>query len=80
MVGRLREETIMLRWMVCGAMAGAATMLLGCGYTDFEMAAKQRQIDALSSQLNALRAGASAACTDGKRPPRLASSPALSSR
>jgi hypothetical protein len=71
----------MLRWVLCGAMVGAGTMLLGCGYTDLEMAAKQRQIDSLASQLNALKAGTSAACSkDDKRPTRIASRPALSSR
>jgi hypothetical protein len=41
------------RWV---AMLGACAVLWGCGYTDLEMAAKQRQIDALVTQVNALKA------------------------
>jgi hypothetical protein len=62
-------------------MAFACATLAGCGYTDLEMAAKQRQIDALVTQVNALKAGSTAACgIDGRPTTRAASSPALSSR
>ncbi len=71
----------MLRWMVCGAIVGAGAMLSGCGYTDLEMAAKQRQIDALVAQVNALKATPAPACSsEPKRPSRAASRPVLSSR
>jgi len=71
----------MLKWMVCGAMIGAAAMLSGCGYTDLEMAAKQRQIDALVAQVNALKATPAPACgLEGKRASAAASRPVLSSR
>jgi hypothetical protein len=68
--------------MLWVAMVGAGAVLGGCGYTDLEMAAKQRQIDALVAQVNAMKAGASAAChqTDDRRPTRSTSSRALSSR
>ncbi len=62
-------------------MVAASAALAGCGFTDLEMAAKQRQIDALVTQVNVLKAGASAACPiDGRASTRPASSPALSSR
>lgn len=71
----------MLKWMVCGAIVGTATMLAGCGYTDLEMAAKQRQIDALVAQVHALEAKPAPACgVDAKRPSPAASRPVLSSR
>lgn len=70
----------MLKWTMCAAIVGAGAMLSGCGYTDYEMAAKQRQIDALVAQVSALKAAPAPACTvDGKRP-RAASRPVLSSR
>jgi hypothetical protein len=56
-------------------------MLSGCGYTDLEMAAKQRQIDALVAEVNALKVNAPPACNvDDKRLPRVVTRPALSSR
>lgn len=68
----------MATWLV---MVGSCAMLGGCGYTDLEMAAKQRQIDALVTQVNALKANHDATCkSDGKPQPRVASSAALSSR
>jgi len=71
----------MLKWMVCAAIVGTAAMLSGCGYTDLEMAAKQRQIDALVAQVNALRATPAPACgVEHKRPEPAASRPVLSSR
>jgi hypothetical protein len=71
----------MLKWAVCAAIVGTGAMLSGCGYTDLEMAAKQRQIDALLTEVNALRAGQGAACkTDDKPQARGASGSALSSR
>ena len=63
------------------AIVGAAALLGGCGYTDLEMAAKQRQIDALTAQVSAMRAGASAACQIPDAPSKRATSThALSSR
>lgn len=68
-------------WALRVCMIGATAALAGCGYTDLEMAAKQRQIDALVSQVNALKAGTSATCPGDVRPStRLATSRALSSR
>jgi hypothetical protein len=68
-------------WMAWVAIVGAGVALGGCGYTDFEMAAKQRQVDTLAAQVNALRAGASAACRIDEQPSTHSkSSPALSSR
>ncbi len=70
----------MLKWMLCAGIVGAGAALSGCGYTDYEMAAKQRQIDALVAQVNALKAAPGPACSvDGKRL-RAASRPVLSSR
>ena len=63
------------------AMVGAGAALSGCGYTDFEMAAKQRQIDALVTQVNALKAGARAASPIDGRPSTASTlGPTLSSR
>jgi hypothetical protein len=71
----------MLRWTVYGAIVGTAAILSGCGYTDFEMAAKQRQIDALVAQVNALKAAPAPACgVDTKHTSHAASRPVLSSR
>jgi hypothetical protein len=68
-------------WIVSVAMVGAGAMLCGCGYTDLEMAAKQRQIDSLVAELTTLKAGAPPACkVDVKPPPRATSRPVLSSR
>jgi hypothetical protein len=69
-------------WMLWVGMVGTGVVLGGCGYTDLEMAAKQRQIDALVAQVNAMKAGASPAChpTDDRRPARSTSTRALSSR
>lgn len=65
-------------WLV---MVGAGAMLGGCGYTDLEMAAKQRQIDALVTEVNALKAGQGAARKAYDRPQACyASGSALSSR
>jgi hypothetical protein len=67
-------------WTLWLSMVAAGATLAGCGYTDLEMAAKQRQIDALVTQVNALKAGSTAACgIDGRPTTRSASSP-LSSR
>jgi hypothetical protein len=71
----------MLKWVMCGAIVGTGAMLSGCGYTDFEMAAKQRQIDALVAEVNALRAAPAPACgSPAKRTSPAASRPVLSSR
>jgi hypothetical protein len=69
-------------WMLWVAMVGAGTVLGGCGYTDLEMAAKQRQIDALVAQVNAMKAGSGPACRqpDDQRRAPSTSSRALSSR
>jgi hypothetical protein len=71
----------MLKWALCAAIVGTGAMLSGCGYTDLEMAAKQRQIDALVAQVNALKAAPAPACrVEPKRPSPAASRPVLSSR
>jgi hypothetical protein len=71
----------MLKWTVCGAIVGAGAMLAGCGFTDLEMAAKQRQIDALVAEVHALKTTPAPACpTDAPRASRTASRPVLSSR
>ena len=71
----------MFKWTVCAAIVGAGALLSGCGYTDFEMAAKQRQIDALVAEVNSLRATRAPACgAEPKRPSPAASRPVLSSR
>jgi hypothetical protein len=68
-------------WMLWVAMVGAGPVLGGCGYTDLEMAAKQRQVDALVAQVNAMKAGTSPACQiDDRRPTRSTSTRAVSSR
>ena len=70
----------MLRWMLFGAIIGTGAMLSGCGYTDLEMAAKQRQIDALVAQVNALKAVPAPTCGgDSRRPAPVAEAPALRS-
>jgi hypothetical protein len=43
----------MLRLVVCGVMGAA--LLSGCGYTEEEMAAKQREINVLTAEVHALR-------------------------
>jgi hypothetical protein len=56
-------------------------MLSGCGYTDLEMAAKQRQIDALVAEVHALKAIPAPSCgVQGTRTSVAASRPVLSSR
>ena len=73
----------MLKWMVCAAIVGTGAMLSGCGYTDLEMAAKQRQIDALVAQVSALKAAPAPAPACGiehKRTSPAPSRPVLSSR
>jgi outer membrane murein-binding lipoprotein Lpp len=71
----------MRKWMVLGAIVAAGALISGCGYTDLEMAAKQRQIDALVAQVHALEAVPAPACgVDAKRPPRATSRPVLSAR
>jgi len=71
----------MAKWIVVGAMASATAMLGGCGYTDLEMAAKQRQIDALVAQVGAMKAGSAVSCkVDVKPAPAARSNPVLSSR
>jgi hypothetical protein len=68
-------------WILLVTLIAACAALGGCGYTDLEMAAKQRQIDALTAQLEAAKVGAQATCPAHERPaPRSASSRALSSR
>jgi hypothetical protein len=52
-------------WTAWLVMVGAGAMLAGCGFTDLEMAAKQRQIDALVTEVSALKAGQGAACKTG---------------
>jgi hypothetical protein len=70
-----------VKWSAWVVMVGAGAMLGGCGYTDLEMAAKQRQIDALVTEVHALKVGQGAACkTDDKPKARGASGSALSSR
>jgi hypothetical protein len=58
----MRQTSVKLGWSRWLVMVGAGAMLGGCGYTDLEMAAKQRQIDALMTEVSALRAGQGAAC------------------
>lgn len=71
----------MLKWMVCAAIVGTGAMLSGCGFTDLEMAAKQRQIDALVAEVNALKAAPAPACgAQPRRTSSAASRPVLSSR
>jgi hypothetical protein len=71
----------MAKWIVVGAMASATAMLGGCGYTDLEMASKQRQIDALVAQVAAMKAGSAVSCkVDVKPSPPTSSRPVLSSR
>lgn len=71
----------MLRWSVFGAIVGVGAMLSGCGYTDFEMAAKQRQIDALVAELHAVKSAPAPACgVDVKHASPAAARPVLSSR
>ena len=71
----------MFRWSAWFVMVGAGAMLGGCGFTDLEMAAKQRQIDALVTEVNALKAGPGVARKTYDRPQACyASGPALSSR
>ncbi len=48
----------MRRWWVMHGLALASLALAGCGYTEQEMAAKQREIDALSREVHTLRAAA----------------------
>jgi hypothetical protein len=70
-----------MRRLAWGAMVGAGTVLWGCGYTDLEMAAKQRQIDVLVAEVNAMKAASAAAGgVDDKLSPRSPSAPVLSSR
>jgi hypothetical protein len=80
--GEMMRTSKRCGWMLWVAMVGVGAVLGGCGYTDLEMAAKQRQIDALVAQVNALKAGASPSCnkTDDRHPTRSTSSRALSSR
>jgi hypothetical protein len=53
----MRQTSVKLGWIAWLVMVAAGAMLGGCGYTDLEMAAKQRQIDVLVTQVNALKAG-----------------------
>ena len=77
----MRNTSVKLGWPAWLVMVGAGAMLAGCGYTDLEMAAKQRQIDALVTQVNALKADHGPVCrSDDKPQARVASRPALSSR
>jgi hypothetical protein len=75
------RETSMLKWTLYGAALGTGAMLLGCGYTDLEMAAKQRQIDALVAEVHALKASPAPACSvEARRTSPAISRPILSSR
>ncbi len=77
----MKQTSVKLGWSAWVVMVGAGAMLGGCGYTDLEMAAKQRQIDALVTQVNALKAGHGATCKSNDKPQaHIASGPALSSR
>jgi hypothetical protein len=79
----MTKTSARVRGSVGVVMLAAGGMLAGCGYTDLEMAAKQRQIDVLVTQVNAMKAGHAAAdaCkSDDKPGARHASGPALSSR
>jgi hypothetical protein len=58
----MKHTSLKLGWRMRLAMVGAGAMLGGCGYTDLEMAAKQRQIDSLVTEVNALKASQGAAC------------------
>ena len=73
----------MRKWTV-GAIVGiGAALLTGCGYTDLEMAAKQRRIDALAAEVAALkaaRAPAPACRVEAKHAAPPVSRPLLSSR
>ena len=71
----------------CIATIAASFALGGCGFTDLEMAAKQREIDKLTSDLTALKAEQVAACKAPAPVPapapvkaKVRSGPALSSR
>jgi hypothetical protein len=80
-VQMMRQTSVKLGWSAWLVMVGAGAMLGGCGFTDLEMAAKQRQIDALVTQVNALKAGQGAACKGYDKPQaRDASGSTLSSR
>jgi hypothetical protein len=60
----------MLKCLLSAALLAA--LLPACGYTDEEMAAKQRQIDVLTAKVSAMRAeAATATCgVRGKRAER----------
>jgi hypothetical protein len=57
-VRTVREASMFDTWVRAGMVASVAVLLGGCGYTDYEMAAKQRQIDALVAEVDALKAAA----------------------
>lgn len=42
-------------WIASGVAVMGCLVLSGCGYTEQEMAAKQREINALSARVEALR-------------------------
>ena len=48
----------MLTFARIAGLLGAVLLLFGCGYTEEEMGAKQRRIDALTAQVQALRTSA----------------------
>jgi formyltetrahydrofolate synthetase len=77
----MRQTVARLGWSAWVVMVGAGALLGGCGFTDLEMAAKQRQIDALVAQVNALKAHEGATCKGHEKlQSRVTSGAALSSR
>jgi len=77
----MRQTRVKVGWTAWLVMVGAGAMLAGCGFTDLEMAAKQRQIDALVTEVNALKAGQGVARKTYERPQACyASGSAVSSR
>jgi hypothetical protein len=70
-----------LGWCGWIVMVAAGATLGGCGYTDLEMAAKQREIDGLVAQIKTMKGQPGGECkvpapVKGARP----SGPAISSR
>jgi outer membrane murein-binding lipoprotein Lpp len=76
-----KQTAVGLGWCAWMVAVAAGAMLGGCGYTDLEMAAKQRQIDKLARDLNALKTQQESACkAPAPAKPQAKSGPALSSR
>lgn len=56
-------------WIASGVAVMGCLVLSGCGYTEQEMAAKQRQINALSVRVEALRVESLRAAHQASLPP-----------